>query len=356
VRATLTDSDGNSKQFSITVAAQQAYLYLLLSGKVFVVPAVSAGVAQLESIVEFTTFVMSDEGDQIQSLESHLEKNEDCEFNLEEFNLSKVDDIIHGFSSFGVSINNSTAFPKGSNVRKVQVERALAHMISLQSNEVGILNNIAKTLKATQTQHITKLFVGEQKSYVSNRRDLDKQLFREFYSPDLNNALLNPMRRSVIVEKDKKMFWIEPVDVVLSVEMEDGEMKEVQLKTGSVKADLATFSRTKDNGSKYVDVKGVKLCTGRDEARKGNYEVFFDHRLEVNLANSNVANPLVNPDGMVYHAGFVSICLVNSKYEINIPVKEHLAISTPRAESVYAFCHLHFIVDEILRCLSLIAQ
>jgi len=335
LRVTLTDSNDVAKSFSISVSPQQAYLYILLSGKVFVVPAVNAGLSQLEGIVDLTTFLMSDGDDQEQALEAHLEKNIECEFDINEFCLSKVDDIIQGFSSFGVSIDNPSAFPKGSNVRKVQVERSLVHISTLGSNKVGIMNIIGKNLKASQIQHLIKVFVGQQKSYVSNRRNLDKQLIRNFFSPNPSYALLNPYRSSVLSDRDNRILWVETVDVILCVKMDDETVREFQLKKNEVKANLAEYARTKSNGARYLDVKAVKLCTLRKSKKEAVYEVFWSRSFEINLGNTRCQNPLVNTEKIRYSAGFVSVRLVRGEYEIKIPVTEHLLISEPKNESAY---------------------
>jgi hypothetical protein len=311
-------------------------LYILLSGNVFAVPATSAGLAQVEGIVSFTSYLMSDEESQQTSLDNHVDSNPQCEFDLHEFSLSKIDDIMFGFASFGISINNPKAFPKGSNIRKEQVERCLAHIKTLEKVDVGIFNRLSQSLKATQVALLVKLFIGEQKSYISNRRDLDKQLFKDCFSSSTNNALINPFRRGVMAAIDKEIVVFDTDDVVLCVETGDGEIKEVQLRVGHDKTDLAEYARTKGNGTKYLDVKCVKICIKR-KGKTGVFEVFWNRAFECNFANSNIANPLVNPDAVRYAAGFVSVHLVNGEYSIMIPVTEHLIITAPTNVEMFVF-------------------
>jgi hypothetical protein len=306
-----------------------------MSGDVFVVPAISSGLQQIQLIMEFTSFLMKSEDDKQSLLDNHFEKNPECLFDIEEFVKSKIDDILGGFSSLGVSIGNATAFPKGSNVKKVEVERSLLHVKSLEQSNVGIFSRLAPSLKATQVAEVVKRFSGTVKSYISNRRDINKLLFQKCFSSDSRNALFNPFRVSVMAEINQHMLYIDPVDVLLCVEMEDGVIKDVELLKNGVKPDLSLFSRTKENGTKYLDIKRVKICTKRTNNRNSTFADFWNRPFEYNLANESALNPLLNPDAVVYNAGFVSVRKVGSEYALDIPITAHLTITAPKTDSRY---------------------
>jgi hypothetical protein len=302
---------------------------------VYIVPAISAGMAQIQRIVDIITLSMMDDEGKLRVLDEFKEKNPECEMGVEEFVLSRLDDIIVGLMKRGVSIGNRAAFPKASNVRKVQVERCLAYFKELEKVEVGVFPRLSPSLKATQVSAIIKGFVGEGKSYVSNRRDLDKQLFKDFYSSSPANALLNPVRKEVQEKRDRQLTMIDTNDVVLVVKVEGGEEKEFQLMKGSEKTDLATFASTKSNGTRYLDIRSIKLCTEREGNRKSVFRDFWNRPLEYNLASDAGVNPLVNQSTIEYLPGFVTVYKVGDEYDISIPVSERLNITDPKTESAY---------------------
>jgi hypothetical protein len=252
-----TGGNVESKTFSIIVSPQQAYLYLYMSDNVYVVPAISAGNAQIVGILDLVHSVMMSEEDLQEQVEKKREDNPDITEEL--LLLTKVDDIIGGFSSLGVSIGNKAAFAKGANIKKVQLERALIYLSSLQTTQVGIFSLISPNLKATQViEVVSQRFVGEIKSYISNRYDLAKLLIKSCYSSDSSNALLNPIRKE---GKRKNILYMDTNDVFLVVETDGGVRQDVQLSCSSIKTDLSVFSRTKSNGTVYLDIKAVKLIT-----------------------------------------------------------------------------------------------
>jgi hypothetical protein len=194
---------------------------------------------------------------------------------------------------------------------------------------------LSPSLKATQVSAIIKGFVGEGKSYVSNRRDLDKQLHKDFYSSSPANALLNPVRKEVQEKRDRQLTMIDTNDVVLVVRVEGGEEKEFQLMKNDVKTDLAKFASTKGNGTRYLDIRRIKLCTEREGNRKGLFRDFWNRPLEYNLASDAGVNSMVNASCIEYLPGYVRIYKVGDDFDVSIPVSERLNITDPKTDSAY---------------------
>jgi hypothetical protein len=224
----------------------------------------------------------------------------------------------------------------------------------------GPFKILAGSLLYTQISNIVDGFCGEIKSYISNGRVLDKVLFLNFGSQDLEESLINPFRDTVKTTIDKKIYCLDPKTVKLIVDF-GGNEKSIPLAhtSNGEKANLAEFAKRKTNGTRYLDIKAFSFHGNR-----------IDHRMQYNFANERNVSNIINPDTPQYCCGFVSIGIKStvlhhkpphpapkkpkgvkgkgtSKFykgiekietlDIRIPVSEHLDITTAKSKEMYVY-------------------
>ena len=128
------------KRVSFRVSKQQAYHYMLLSGNVFVVSALSSDLGQVKGILDFTLMLFKkDELDK--GYQKYLEGFDEGIYDftpnvsgdLDGFMQTGIDNLIGGFSSQGVSFASRTPFPTGGNISKLQVERSNNYLHTWQA-------------------------------------------------------------------------------------------------------------------------------------------------------------------------------------------------------------------------------
>ena len=164
---------------------------------------------------------------------------------------------------------------------------------------------------------------AEIMSYISNRRDL-RRLLIAAYPPSEKSPLIVQS----VKDLPETMHVIDPCDV--SVHIQKGNsMVEVPLQKGKEKTNLVQHC-SRQKGCRFLIVKGISVKTAN-----GKVVTHQIKTLKYVFANEKRVSPLVNAETAIFQAGFVSIKKSDNGLLINIPIAEHLDITTPKSASGY---------------------
>lgn len=320
----LTDAtSSDSTIFRIKVSPAQASEYLSLR-KIEIKPVESAGLKLVDDLVDFILLPL-DQSECAKRLKAAQTENIDLD--IDDLLSSNVVDLGSRFRTCAVSLDASP-FPSSSNIAIDEVSKAVSCIEQLQKQKFGLVSKLAPTLGSDNILPIFNQFDGEIKSYLSNRRKIDCLLF-ENYPGLFGNPLVNPSLLSTLAIIDKKICYVPPRNVYLSCGNAAGAVgRKFPLASTDGKTDLSKHSITKQNGTRFLDVRNVSLSLN-------GKEVLVVGKTNYNVVNESSVAPLVNAETPRYAAGDVVLRDTGDEFEISIPVRIHLDFTTPKSDKGY---------------------
>ena len=118
------------------------------------------------------------------------------------------------------------------------------------------------------------------------------------------------------IEKRRCVF--PPNHVALTVASSSGSdgINLFKLQMGNDKVDLKQFAILKPNGKKILMIKAVTVG-----------DAIIDCNVNYLFPSQSRVSPLIDASSMIYHAGYISVRQVSGKFQVEIPVTEHLLLS-----------------------------
>jgi hypothetical protein len=344
----LVDKDQNIFTFEFEASKLQIAEYLAIP-VINVMPVESSGYKLFSNLMEFL-YPQSDV-----EWNARLEKAQESNPLLDSrsFIHHLINDFGSTFKTRAVSIGGP-GFDNASNISIEEVKLAVKAIKPLQVQSFGTVDLLAPNLYAEQILAVYNQFDGEMSSYTSNRRNISTLLF-ENYPGLLHSPLVNPCSLDVLDKIDKRMFSIPPRVVDMYCRMDDDNTHHFRLDNHPGKTDLKEYSKTKKNGTRFLDATSLKfsLKTGTED---------FESSCQYNFANISSVSPLVNADTLKYRAGNAVVREVEhggdrpvdveqdvptgKYYSVTIPVKEPIDFTTKKSDEGYViFISLSLILD-----------
>ena len=317
-----TPESENEAVFLFSASRRQAALYVLLSdrGEIKVLPTESFGsVKSIDSIVDLIHSIMDPDlrRRKIDIANKNLE--ESSHISEDEFVSNAIEKISADSYNFAVSLLGEDV--KGP-ILVGEMLACLPFFTFFQTAEIGFYQKFVEDLDSTQILNLARKFRGDIEGYFTSKRSIDKLLFAEHGRNMSASALHSYYGSDVLGRIDKKMCVFHQSHVTLTIECEsadnEGEStKVVRLQTANDKIDLKNHSIKKPNGKEYLIVQSATI----------NNIHTIERRVKYLFPNQDRVSAAINADTLVFHAGYITVRFVSGKFQMEIPITEHLTLS-----------------------------
>lgn len=122
------------------------------------------------------------------------------------------------------------------------------------------------------------------------------------------------------------MLLIDPSKILMTVVDHSNCKIEFPLHESQVPLNLNHYSKVKPSGYRYLDIQAVKVKVSN------TLHLECKRHIEYDFAQVRTCSPLVNPDATKFCAGFSRIRRVDSWYEVDIPITEHVVFMKPKSK------------------------
>lgn len=312
----------DESSFSFNASRSQAALYVHLSEKIKIHQCASFD--SIKHVQDLCGFFIACRNPPVLAaeLKKHNAGKEEALF-ADEYIPIVIKNFVDSSYSYTVSLSGANL----KTAKSVLVEEMLACLhfyTEFQTKSAGFFDRFVPHLVATQVLNLFRNFSGEVGGYFTRKVPLQK-LFWTNHGGNREEALFSPYNPSLLSAIDKRKCLIDPAHVALTVAVND-ELHDFNLQVGNNKVDLKSHATTKrnpntDREKTYLKVKAVTIK-----------EKQTTHTIPCNVQylfpNQDVVSPTVNAKTMKFLPGYVAIRLVNGKFQVEIPVTEHLDLTS----------------------------